>query len=177
MKWDKETDRLAKQFVGLVVRSLINEGIIDPKDKTGTQLLKEAEDYVSNLKDEDWVFIIDHTGGLLKQARLYYKEDNKELACLFYALYIEHQLNSFIVTLAKRKNLSTKDIESLIRDSSYRAKCSWLLRIFDVKAIDAVHTNRIVKLMELRNSYVHYKWKPENEQMSQELESILNFIE
>jgi hypothetical protein len=82
-----------------------------------------------------------------------------------------------MATLAKRKNLSAKDIESLIRDSSYKAKCTWLLHVLGVKAINVAHTNRIFKLMELRNSYVHYKWKPENEQTSQEMEKLLEQIE
>lgn len=174
---DKELDRFAIGFLGFVVQGLINDGILDPRGKTNLQLVKETEDYILKLKEEDWALIIDHTGALLKQARIYSKGGNKELACLFYALYVEHRLNSFMATLAKKKKLSAKDIESIIRDSSYKAKCSWLLHIFGIKAIDAIHANRIFKLMELRNSYVHYKWKPKNEQMYKEIEVILVQIE
>lgn len=31
--------------------------------------------------------------------------------------------------------------------------------------------------MELRNSYVHYKWKPENEQLTREGEAMVKDIE
>lgn len=177
IKPDAELTRLARTLVPAFVRNLIDAGVIDPKGKTGLQLVEETQHFFARHRNAELTFTIDHTDKLLRQARLFRKENERQIACLFYALYIEHKLNSYMALLASRKKLSAKDTESLIRDSSYRAKCSWLLHIFGIRALDNTHINTITKLMELRNSYVHYKWKPENEQLKKELEAMLGQIE
>lgn len=159
------------------LKSLIDNGVVDPSEKNGHQLAQEALDYLRKLGSDELVLTVDHTDNLLKHARSFSKLGDNDNACLLYAIYIEHKLNSYMALLAGRKNLSTKDTEALIRDTSYRAKCSWLLHIFGIKAIGAVHLNRITKLMELRNSYVHYKWKPHNEQVTKEVNVVVQEIE
>jgi hypothetical protein len=96
---------------------------------------------------------------------------------LFYAVWVEHQLNWIIAGLAEKKGVSEKEIESLLRETSYRAKCSWLLRILDSKPVSALHMNITCKLMELRNGFVHFKWKPNSEQVEKELVSLLLRVE
>lgn len=161
----------------LFLASLIDNGVIDPSGKNGQQLAQEALDYLRKFGSEELILTVDHTDNLLKHARTFRKLRDNDNACLLYAIYIEHKLNSYMALLAGRKNLSIKDTEALIRDTSYRAKCSWLLHIFGIKAISTVHLNRITKLMELRNAYVHYKWKPHNEQVTKEVEVVVQEID
>lgn len=169
-------DYLAKTVLHGVICELINIGVVNPKGKTGDQIVDEVGKYVENHVAE-LQLIVDHTDDIVRQARVYQKFNKKELACLFYALYIEHRLNEIVSHLASRRKLPVKDIEALTRETSYKAKCSWLLHILGGKPVHILHLNRINKLMELRNSFVHYKWRPMSEQMESETKSVLENID
>ncbi|MBV8856780.1 MAG: hypothetical protein JOZ02_07460 [Acidobacteria bacterium] len=166
--------RKAKLAAAYSALSLVSSGIIDPEGKTEEELRDEVIEY---LQKYSFQIVIDYTGDILRQARTFHKLKNEQFACLFYALWVEHQLNNIVASLAQTQRLSYKEIDSMVRDTSYRAKVSWLLRILGVKPLSAAHSNRIFKLMELRNSFVHYKWKPESEQQQKELTDIINAIE
>lgn len=172
----KSPPTLPQSVIALLVQNLINDGDIDPRGKTREQILAEAANYfrtrVSNL-----IWIVDHTDDLLSRARAFKKSNDSEVACLFYALWFEHKLNNFVSSLGRKKDLTMKEIESVIRDSSYKAKGSWLLRVFGVRSIDQSHMNTIAKLMEIRNSFVHYKWKPSSEEAKREITALLERIE
>ena len=170
MNYGKFADRFTIKFI----RTLVNLGYIDLSGKNGEEIIREVTEFLDALDEVN--IVLDHTPNLLRQARAF-RRSNNELACLFYALWIEHKLNSMIHTLASRKGFHEKEVERLLRESSCRAKCSWILRLFDIKSIHASHMNAINKLMELRNSFVHYKWKPQNDQTSKEVQLVLNSIE
>lgn len=142
-------------------------------EKNHEQFTAELKKFIKN---KNLVPIIDHTESILTQARVYRKEGEKEFACLFYAMWFEHTLNGFVFAFAKRMNLSDKEIEGLIRDTSYKSKFSWLLRLFGKEPFRRSQINLIIKLMETRNSFVHYKWKVEKEQADKEIEAILSKI-
>jgi len=163
-------------LVSQLTQSAIAQGVIDPRGKTPEQIVKEAYDFYTNPLYE-FSPIIDHTVVILKQARLFKRAGDKELACLFYALWLEHTLNKLISMLANKKKMPEKYIELLVRDTSYKSKASWMLTLLGAKPIGPTHANLIFKLMEARNAFVHYKWKPDSEQMEKDIVSLLGNIE
>lgn len=179
-KLEKLSRLTPKQFKDLNSRILlefiagfVEDGSIDPnRGEKGI-----LEDVRKLVKHYEVVPIADHTGSLLKHARKMQREDNSEIASVFYATWIEHQLNKFIFRFATRKGFLPSDIESIIRDSSIKVKTTWLLPALDGKVLSPRHVKRISKLMEFRNSYLHYKWKPVQKEREFELEDILNEIE
>ena len=168
------TQQQVESIVTALATSLVRDGALSAKGKTQEQFIAELRKFVKNI---EIVPVIDHTEDILKQARTYNRENKTEFACLFYALWLEHALNQLISSLARRKDFSNKEIEEIIRDTSYRSKSSWLLRMLGGEPFSRHHINLIVKLMEARNSFVHYKWKAENEQANHEINAILAKIE
>ncbi len=169
--------RMIDKLTAAVLKSFIDGGVINPSGKNSAQLVDEIIKILGSPAYTDWELVSDHTEDILKHARTFRRLKEHEFACLFYALWFEHKLNDFMFSLAYKKGLPLKDIESLLRESSYRAKSSWLLRIFGVRPLNLSHANLIMKLMEIRNSFVHYKWKPKNEQAIKEIEVIVNEVE
>jgi len=169
--------RIEKGIVVNIVKSFIDAGAVDPTGKSKTEILKEIRDILAHPYFDEDRAVVDHTEDILSRARTVRMVGEEYIACLFYALWFEHKLNEFVTSLARKAALPEKDIEMLLRETSYRAKASWVLRVFGVKPIDEGHANTITKLMDLRNSFVHYKWKLENEQTTRELKSILERIE
>jgi uncharacterized protein YutE (UPF0331/DUF86 family) len=173
----KDDDPFITRMMARLAQGFIREGVIDPTGKNDEQLYEEFREAVDKYIRDDFPYIIDHRSDVLQNARTFKSLKKNDLAILFYALWFEHQLNSITVSLAGRRHVNEKEIESLVRETSYRAKCSWLLRLLGVKPLNASHTNTICKLMELRNAFVHYKWKPKNEQIDREMETLLEEIE
>jgi hypothetical protein len=168
------TEQEAQLIISNIATGLVKIGAISAEGKTHEQFMSEFLDY---LKKEELVFTIDYTEGILQQARNYRKMERNELACLFYALWLEHSINGIITFLAAKKGFSEKEIEEIIRDTSYRSKSSWLPRTLGGKSFSKTHINLIVKLMEARNSFVHYKWKAVSEQANNEIKVVLSRIE
>ena len=168
------TEQEAQLIISDIATGLVKIGALSAEGKTREQFMREFLDY---FEKEESLFVIDHTEDILKQARNYRKMERNELACLFYALWLEHSLNGIISLLAGRKDFSEKEIEEIMRDTSYRSKSSWLPRALGGKSFSQAHVNLIVKLMEVRNSFVHYKWKAVNEQANNEIKVILSKIE
>jgi hypothetical protein len=173
----KDDDPFITRMLARLAQGFVEEGIINPIGKDADELYQEFREAVDKHVRGDMPFVIDHTQDALQNARSFKSLKKNDLAVLFYAIWFEHQLNFITVSLAGRRGLNEKEIESLIRETSYRAKCSWLLRVLGVRPLNMSHTITICKLMDLRNAFVHYKWKPENEQMKKETATILEQIE
>jgi hypothetical protein len=168
-------DLFATRLWANMGESLIAYGVINPEGKSDEDLFQEIWSTIEKLLESDSLpFVIDHTDDLLGNARLFKKRKKNSFAILFYALWVEHQLNDIIAIQARKSNLTAKEIDSLVRETSYKAKCSWLLRLTGGKPFTEAQHNSICKLMDLRNSFVHYKWKPENEQMEKEIVAVVD---
>lgn len=154
----KELDWITKKLLNGFGESLIRDGFIKIEGKTPDQLHEEIWNILINTKIQN--VATNHTDNLLKSARSYEGNKNWELACLFYALWFEHWLNWLIVSVCKRKGFSEKLVTQIIRDTDIsRGKSTWLLKLLNIPSINQRHLVKMYKIMELRNSYVHYKWQ------------------
>lgn len=175
--YTKDKQRAIEQVVVHMIKGFIDNGAIDPEGKTREHILAEVLKITSDPSFDNFQPTIDHTEDLLRQARLFRKSNKEELSCLFYALWLEHKINDFVSTLARNSGLTNKEIDALVRESSYRAKSSWLLRLLGVKPFNEPHMKTISQIMEFRNAFVHYKWKPINEQSEKEIVAVLSHVE
>jgi hypothetical protein len=184
---DKELERLGITLVRNMAEDLVRYGVVDQKGKSDEELHQEVLEYIGKIvkKKGNVVFAwsIDHTPTLLKEARKYARAAEHELSCLFYATWFEHWLNDLINTVGKRLKLTEQEIIQIIRETQFRAKSTWLLRILGLKPINEAHLRRMQSIIDARNSFVHYKWKHVDidsdnwEKEEQALVSLLNGVE
>lgn len=154
--------------------SLARDGLIDLRGKTHDEIANE----LAHIADAyEWAPVIDYTEDILAQARVFREAKQDLLAIVFYALWLEHTLNRIVASLANRKGVPPTEIETLIRDTSYRAKCTWVFRLLDCEPFDTEQLNLIIRVMETRNSFIHYKWKSKSPQATQEPEVTLSRVE
>lgn len=173
-------NKLESHLLNGVYKGFIKNGYLDPRGKTESQIAKELYNLINELKPGNIDFTTDHTDNLLKEARRYKKIGNHcELACLLYATWVEHWLNNIIIIQCRKKSLNKKETTQIIRSSNFDSKLSWLLKLLDAKPINKNHKQSLLKLIESRNSYVHYKWNlsEANSFITTENNSIENSIQ
>jgi hypothetical protein len=160
---DKELERLGKALVRNMAEDLVRYSVIDPKGKSDQEVRLEIFNYLSKLAENKgnnvFAWAIDHSSTLLKEGRRFARLEKYELSCLFYATWFEHWLNDLINTTGRRKRFPEQDITQIIRDTQFRAKSTWLLRVLNLKPIADIHLKRMQSIIDARNAFVHYKWK------------------
>jgi hypothetical protein len=170
------------QFVRRLCRSLaenaIRSGLVDPRGKSEDQLKLELleclrDEYLGRLGG----FVLDHTTSILERARRFREDGDYYFACLLYATWAEHWLNGLISTAGQRRKLQNDEVVQIIRDTPLRGKLTWLLGLFDLPRIADRHRNALIRLTDLRNGFVHYKWQGKNDAaMDQEDEDFKQVV-
>jgi hypothetical protein len=137
--------------------SFINAGYIDPAGMSPEEIHSEFARIAEALPD-DFDVVIDHTPKLLSLARQFRRDGKLELSVLMYATWVEHNLNLILRDLAYNASVEDKYILSMIKESSSRAKATWLLGLLGGKSLPPKALVRMQKLSDARNAFVHYKW-------------------
>jgi hypothetical protein len=171
---------LGSELVASFAEDQIADGTLDPTGKSATEIAVEVGRRIRKklTKGCDVVLITSHQNGLLEQARSYRQKNKSEYACLFYATWLEHWVNLLLVR--SRSGLNSAERQQMLRELSFRAKFSWMLSALGYPRIPASHLNRVARISEGRNAFVHYKWqgKPmerddaDEARMSKELQGI-----
>jgi hypothetical protein len=156
----------ARRICQCMAEDAIRSGRVDPKGKSDEQLklaLLEClrDEYLGQLGG----LVLDHTSTLLKRARRLREEGEFYFACLLYATWAEHWLNGLVSTAGQRRKLHTDEIAQIIRDTPLRGKLTWLLSLLELPRIADRHRNAVIRLMDLRNGFVHYKWQGKDDAM------------
>lgn len=152
--------KFAEEFLRGILKDAISTGRIDPSKLTPEQIRAEGIDILKRYSKGEIEFrmITDHTSDLLSRARIEVREDNHQLAIFFYATWAEHSLNRWI---CYRCGGSDNQISKmLIRETAIRAKYAWVYMAFTNRKPPELQINRLQKLSDARNQYVHYKWQP-----------------
>lgn len=157
-----------------VIETLIKYGLLNIKEMTDIEIAIET---LKIIEDAEFNFVLDYKDSILKQARLFHSEGKIELSYLLYATWFEHWINEIISILGHRKNLKENEINEIIKKIPLRGKYTWLLKLFDFKEINKTHLNLILRLTDLRNSFVHYKWKEKNNDFKNEEKLVMEKIE
>ena len=138
--------------------SLIRGRVVHPKADSAA--LWRA--YGASLRQNSPVaVVIDHTVSLAAEARRHIQGGRFGMAQLLYATYIEHRLNDIISNLGQWRKMKSNDITNMLRNTSLESKATWVLLALGVKPIPERHLRPIRRLVEARNRFVHYKWRPE----------------
>jgi hypothetical protein len=158
-----EKEKIADILIRGIVEGFVLDGKINPRGKSEEDLQKEVLSLLKKAAKGDpqgqFFFATDHTSEILQQVRNFVRSGKLENSCLFYAMWFEHWLNSLIVTIGRRKKFKEDEITQIIRETQFKGKTTWLLRLLGLNPINKSHLKRMQLLIEARNSYVHYKWK------------------
>jgi len=156
----REDRRMVRKMINDMGKSLIRDGFVKVEGKTPYELSEEIWKHLLS-KETPMYITLDHTNDLLKAAQSYEKEGKLEFACLLYTLWFEHWLNSILASVFRRRKFTAKLITQIIRDIDIsRGKTTWLLQLLEMPPFKNDHLIKINKIIELRNSFVHYKWQP-----------------
>ena len=158
---DKQTARLATDFLTCVLKGLIADGTLNPEGRSDAEIEREFRVQLSRLAKADDIFVsIDHRQDILTRARDFQRRKEFEIAFLFYATWFEHWINSLILHICSTKSIDEETYKMMVRDIGLRTKYIGLPRLAGMPAISAAHIKTVVRISELRNGYVHYKNKP-----------------
>jgi hypothetical protein len=147
--------KLSKKVLDSIFRTLIKDGTLtvdDFKDKN-----KLGKKLLAINKKTEWGIIVDHTDSLLTTAKMFSDKGDLNKAKLFYATFIEHELNRIVVELCRRKKIDKKSTNEIIKSTTMIGKLTWLPLLLDIPQVLDKHKNILLKLSDDRNAYVHYK--------------------
>lgn len=161
-------------IINKVVTSLVKHGLLNINDMDRNEVLSES---LKLIEDIDFKIVLDYKDNILENARKFRMNDEIELSYLLYATWFEHWINEVISILAVKKDLSDKEVYEIIRNVSIVGKYTWLLKIFEFEEIEEEHLKLIIKLIELRNRFVHYKWNEKNDDLKKKEDIVMDKIE
>lgn len=97
---------------------------------------------------------------LVTGARSEYENDRPEAAVVLAATATEHIINEFLrATLEEHSGLREEEVIQVLRENT-RTKTTWLLHLLTGEELSEALARRVSRLMEIRNSIVHYKCQP-----------------
>jgi hypothetical protein len=149
--------KLAKSIMESFTRTLFSVGHLNEAD---LQLSKE-EFYKKIIDKSELSITIDHRSNIIDQANAFLVVKKFDFAKIFYAMFFEHSLNKIIEHECTKRNFDIKTKTDIIRSVDIYGKLTWLPKIFGNRTFNVSHMNTIKKLSDDRNSFIHYKWKPE----------------
>jgi hypothetical protein len=152
--------RLVRAAVTAVLAGAIASGELSFKGKTTDEIKEESKRFLRLFATGviPIHLMFDHTDDLLREARIFLRRSKWSLAALLYATYFEHAVNAVLVTQVRRRYLSKGAVTQMIREVSFAGKIGWLMELMEMKPLNPIHRKRLLKLAEVRNGFVHYKW-------------------
>lgn len=164
MQIDKEQlEDMITLFTGLT-EHLVFMGKIDLASKTDEEIRNEVRGFARKTRKSpkvEFKAFIDHRTDLLKQARNYFKQYDLEMAIVSYAIWFEHWFNNIISFIGRQQNIDGKEITQIIRTLKFIDKATWFPRLFKIR-ISPKHLKTLLAVIEIRNTFIHYKWTGEN---------------
>lgn len=147
-----------------ILESLFIFGEITDKDIQSKQkrskILEGLEKQLSSKKSS--FITLCYRESLLKTAESFKREKEFDFAKIFYAIFFEHTINSIIDIKIKQNRFSENLKMNIIRNINVYGKFTWLLELLQLPVFNKIHLKTIEKLMDDRNSFIHYKYKLRN---------------
>ncbi len=167
------------QFAEMLLRTLIRNwlvggqmGEVEINTSNIDQIAEQIALAISNLDDNQ--LLTDYSEDLLEDALAAEKDKRIRVAILLYATFIEHKINGFIDALVRRKGLSAQVAIDIIRQMPIQQKLTSVLELLGVPPFGKVERNAINEIMNRRNEFVHYKWKPNDESSDDALVEVIS---
>jgi hypothetical protein len=157
----EELLKLGRVIVATVTDQLLLKGKVQADGKTDIEILNLVKSELLRLtqnKPVNFAIVIDHTTALLVEARRSARSGEYEKAALWYSTFFEHALNRILLGLGAKSSIGDETTKRMLRESSVRAKSSWLLELLGCAPLSARCQKTISDIAEFRNAFVHYKW-------------------
>ncbi|MET7000178.1 hypothetical protein [Chitinophaga defluvii] len=157
--WDNPKDsRFLNKMTRIIIQNLFAKGYLREQD-----LLLSNEAFAKKIllitENMDLEVTIDYRESLIKHAENCYQLKEYQLAVVIYTMFFEHSLNNLIHHQGLKRGMDEKDRNDMIRAINIHGKLTWMLPLLDLQKIKSEHRQTIEKLVNDRNSHVHYKWK------------------
>jgi hypothetical protein len=162
---DKEFGKLTEWLRKEMIKSFFNKGYLT-KDDLNLDSNDLNKKFISLVQKGDWRFIPDHRDDIITHANNFLKSKSYNYAKVFYAMYFEHSLNAIIKDECEKLGIDEKVQTEIIRSTDIHAKLTWLPKLLKIRGISSKHVKIIKKLTDDRNSFVHYKWKIEDDPLT-----------
>jgi coproporphyrinogen III oxidase len=162
-KRSKQYKELQWLAVDMITREAIASGRLKPRGLAPIELQRIAVKEFLSTKNKKLLFAIDHCDNIRLWASKFEAEGEYALAVLMEATWLEHAINQIVEIYGNRRKLSPGEIVQIIRETNFRGKVGWLPRLLRAPRIPATHANAMNKLLDVRNEFVHYKWKGEED--------------
>jgi hypothetical protein len=162
----KEEEQLKKALVTAIIPSLVNDlhdsGMISDSDLLDKQIVNQKiKEFLNKKNRPQFRITVDHRSTILSLAERQNKEGNQQLSISLYATFVEHSLNSIIHHQCFKKKFDEKTKLEILRSVTLIGKCSWLIKILGLPPLKPDHVKTILAIADERNSFFHYKWKPD----------------
>lgn len=146
----------------LFFRSYVEDGTIEVGSRSPAEIIQEYKVIISDFADRSGEIrrIPDHRTELFQRAQ---DEANAEIAVTLCALWVEHTVNGSLVAALERGGYDSQEITSLIRDLTFRNKVTVLWKLVGLTPLQEEHLSLIEQIMQARNAFVHYKWRPRDD--------------
>ena len=176
-----EWEKLGESLMASLADQFIADGVINSKGKTKRVLALETMRIARKHVDEGREFWVmpGYDIDILATAKQFFRKGRYRESCLFYATWFEHRVN-FIIT-RQRFALTEDEKLQMVREVSLLGKLTWLLPALGLKRIAPSQLKVIRRVVEVRNAFVHFKYKPTNPELEDEeskrLKLLLNKVE
>jgi hypothetical protein len=118
-------------------------------------------DIIAHIDERGYQSALDYRETLLAQAK---GASNDYITVTLYAMWIEHFVNGMIIRALERKGFSLQISRPLLRELRLQTKASALWEIAGLPAISDEHVALLEQIVQVRNSFVHYKWPAHDEE-------------
>lgn len=169
MKAEKELEVFQRQIARIIFPEIVNQlhksGEISNEELSNKKLVfKKIREFLDKNKGlPNLEIIVDHRETILESAENENKKGHFELSVTLYATFVEHTLNRIIHLACVSKKIDTKTQTEVIKNINIIGKCTWLLKLLELPPLNEKHVRTILAISDQRNSYIHYKWKPEKD--------------
>ena len=154
----QEIEQIGRELLATIYEALLMDGHIDPNGKTEDQIMAEVRTAaVEWSKRRPMLMSTDFKGDLLSTARRLKRAKQDNEAVLYYATWFKHWING--VLLRKGQALAERESCQMLRDVNLRGKFTWLLALVHGKRIPQTHVKATMQIGELRNEFIHYKYR------------------
>lgn len=163
----KDMEQNGREILAELYISLLGTGQIATDGKNEDQLYLELVQRAKEWSERQPIRMSrDFRPDLLKQARTLKRRNQLNEASLYYATWFEHWINSFYDR--KANALDENEFRQMIRDVNLRGKFTWLMTLVVGRRIPDRHLRAVVRVSDLRNEFVHYKFKPVDVEKSED---------
>jgi len=110
--------------------------------------------------EEGYAEVLDYRPRLLRSASQHRRRQAPLVALVLYATWVEHTVNAIVIGAARMTSFqgSVDDLARRIVAEDFPVRVSRIWSRYKAPRLDRTMKGRMLRLMELRNDFVHYKW-------------------